>query len=101
MAVLYKKLLEGGTDTQQIKEAILRLKMKDGKDKITLEDFEKFVRGFKQHHLPCGKDCMHLARFYLRLGFILMKYYSKKKALKMFKAEVVPFNWTNYWISIS
>jgi hypothetical protein len=35
-------------------------------------------------HRPCGESCLHLKRFFKRLGFIT-KFYSKRKELKASK----------------
>jgi hypothetical protein len=82
---LFASLMSGGNP-----ELVNAIKKKG--DVLTLEEFAEFIRKLKQHHVPCGKDCTHLARFYLRLGFILMRYYSKKKTLQLPKPALKPFN---------
>jgi hypothetical protein len=56
-----------------------------------LEDFKEFVKKMNSIHRSCGKDCVHLMRFYLRLGYISQKYYNRKKTIRLAKTTVKPF----------
>ena len=61
-------------------------------------------------HKRCGKDCIHvtryllkLNRFYMRLGFVPVKYLNKRKAMKLSKPVVLPGFpkvWWIWWIDV-
>lgn len=47
------------------------------------------MKKFKKIHMKCGDNCIHLKRFYARLGYIQNKY--KRKFYKMKESMVSPF----------
>ncbi|CAK61221.1 unnamed protein product (macronuclear) [Paramecium tetraurelia] len=57
---------------------------------LNFSEFKRFVNKMQAFHKRCGRDCNHLMRFYLRLGFVSMKYLNKRKMLKLGKPKVLP-----------
>ncbi|CAD8210276.1 unnamed protein product [Paramecium octaurelia] len=73
--------------TPDIAEMVIQLS-KSGQ--LSLNEFKRFVNRMQAFHKRCGRDCNHLMRFYLRLGFVSMKYLNKRRMLKLSKPTVLP-----------
>ncbi|CAK64970.1 unnamed protein product (macronuclear) [Paramecium tetraurelia] len=82
--------------TPDIAEMVILLS-KNGQ--LSLNEFKRFVNRMQAFHKKCGRDCNHLMRyrmflfnfrFYLRLGFVSMKYLNKRRMLKLSKPTVLP-----------
>lgn len=77
--------------SQQLIDLIKEHVKKGMDENLTFEDFQTFLKGMQKTHKKCGKDCVHLMRFYMRLGFVPKKYFLKKKSLKLAKPNLHPF----------
>ncbi|CAD8103035.1 unnamed protein product [Paramecium sonneborni] len=84
---MYQNLKENGT---QISQTINKFYQKQENQNINFQDFQNFVSKFQNLHKRCGKDCIHVTRFYMRLGFIPIKYLNKRKAMRLAKPVVLP-----------
>ncbi|CAD8189900.1 unnamed protein product [Paramecium octaurelia] len=84
---MYQNLKENGT---QITQTINKFYQKQENQNIDFQDFQNFVSKFQNLHKRCGKDCIHVTRFYMRLGFIPIKYLNKRKAMRLAKPVVLP-----------
>ncbi|CAD8201584.1 unnamed protein product [Paramecium pentaurelia] len=73
--------------TPDIVEMIIKLS-KNGQ--LNFNEFKRFINRMQAFHKRCGRDCNHLMRFYLRLGFVSMKYLNKRRMLKLGKPTVLP-----------
>ncbi|CAD8111580.1 unnamed protein product [Paramecium primaurelia] len=73
--------------TPDIAQMIIQLS-KNGQ--LNLNEFKRFINRMQTFHKRCGRDCNHLMRFYLRLGFVSMKYLNKRRLLKLSKPTVLP-----------
>ncbi|CAD8106265.1 unnamed protein product [Paramecium sonneborni] len=84
---MYQNLKDNGT---QISQTINKFYQKQENQNIDFQDFKNFVSKFQNLHKRCGKDCIHVTRFYMRLGFIPIKYLNKRKAMRLAKPVVLP-----------
>ncbi|CAD8122098.1 unnamed protein product [Paramecium sonneborni] len=73
--------------TPEIVDRIIQLN-KNGQ--LNFNEFKRFINRMQAYHKRCGKECNHLMRFYLRLGFVSMKYLNKRRLLKLGKPTVLP-----------
>lgn len=93
---MYENLMSGDPKFEKFQNhklirMIQEFKAKNANDPVTLSDFREFVRKLQQIHRPCGKECIHLMRFFMRLGFVSLKYFQHKKAFRLPKHDVKPF----------
>ncbi len=55
---------------------------------IDFEKFKKFYQKFTNEHRKCGHDCIHLQRFYERIGFDI--FWNKRRRLDLKKQVINP-----------
>ncbi|CAD8107308.1 unnamed protein product [Paramecium primaurelia] len=84
---MYKNLKENQT---QITQTINKFYQRSDEQNIDYPEFQNFINKFSNLHKRCGKDCIHVTRFYMRLGFIPLRYLNKRKAMKLAKPVVLP-----------
>ncbi|CAD8194704.1 unnamed protein product [Paramecium pentaurelia] len=84
---MYKNLKENQT---QITQTINKFFQRSDEQNIDYPEFQNFINKFSNLHKRCGKDCIHVTRFYMRLGFIPLRYLNKRKAMKLAKPVVLP-----------
>ncbi|CAD8201377.1 unnamed protein product [Paramecium octaurelia] len=75
---------------QNVPEFIELIKKLNKSNSVTFTEFKRFVNRIQAFHKKCGRECNHLQRFYLRLGFVSTKYLNKRKQLILQKPKVLP-----------
>ncbi|CAD8115380.1 unnamed protein product [Paramecium sonneborni] len=87
MRHMYKNLNQNQT---QITQTINKFYQRSEEQNLDYAEFQNFINKFQNLHKRCGKDCIHVTRFYMRLGFIPLRYLNKRKAIKLAKPVVLP-----------
>ena len=55
----------------------------DAENLPSLEEFKQFISKLEQLHDKCGKNCIHLRRFFERIGWNWRKFYAVRKQFPM------------------
>jgi len=61
----------------------------NGEFLIDLDDFKEFHKNFAEAHKGCGPNCIHLQRFYSKIGYY--PFWNNRKPLEMKKTSVDTF----------
>lgn len=91
--VMYKAMLNSAMKDPKIINMFKRAQLKEGGDVADNGEFipdyttfHKFVDEFIGRHKKCGADCIHLQRFYSRIGYYPT--YQNRKTMEMKKKDL-------------
>lgn len=76
-----------GTD---VRMKIRKFYGKEGDGYVTYEEFKNYYLKLMTIHNRCGDGCIHLARFFAKIGFTANKF-SRRKEMKIPKHKPKPF----------